>query len=97
MALKSWWRRFLNNMREVAAGFVRGSSFVSVAYFDDGGYAVWQGRPKGRDYDAYREMCRYVLGSGVRKMTDHDKKCILHQKHLRWQHRDLQRLTTGLI
>lgn len=32
---------------------------MSTAYFTDGSYAVWQGRPSGSSYRQFEDMCRY--------------------------------------
>lgn len=58
MGLRSWWRRFTNRIKQVAAVFFYGDNFLSQAYFEDGGHAVWQGRPVGSDYHAYEELCK---------------------------------------
>jgi hypothetical protein len=34
------------------------SSFMSEAYLDDGGMAVWQGRPSGWEYQRFEELCK---------------------------------------
>jgi hypothetical protein len=58
MGLRSWFRRFCNRAVQIAAKWFRMSSFMSEAYLDDGGMAVWQGRPSGWEYDRFEELCK---------------------------------------
>lgn len=48
----------MNAIKRVAANFVASDSFMSRAYFYDGGYAVWQGRPRGLEYDRFQAICK---------------------------------------
>ena len=60
MGLRSWWRRFRNKMISIAASWFHSDNFQSTAYLNDGGTAVWQGRPVGWKYETFEELCRSV-------------------------------------
>lgn len=59
MGLRSWWRRFTNRIKTVAGSWLHMDRFMSTAYFHDGSYAVWQGRPSGSSYRQFEDLCRY--------------------------------------
>jgi hypothetical protein len=82
MGLRSWWRRFTNRIKQVAARFFSSDSFMSEAFFDDGSHAVWQGKPSGSSYAQYQYLCQYVprrpssAGAGFRQLTHEPRNAI---------------------